>query len=239
MRADAGFHPRRAPGWPLAATLGVHLLLAWWWLDATAMRVLPSIGPALREFLVVPALLRPVTAPVPFSPPATARNAPSTAPRAPARTAALPQAITATPAAEAAAASEPIGASTDDEPASEEQSLAGRARREAGRVDHALRKGKLAPLEPTDTPWKRFVAGIEGAHNDTSLTLTSESYTSPDGVTIYRFRKNGKVYCRTGGDVRPSMFGAEGGGAQLFDKAGGGGVAGLVACPSNTEFKRD
>lgn len=240
MRADAGFPPRRAPGWPLAATLGAHLLLAWWWLDATAVRVLPSFGPALREFLVVPALLPPVTAPAPSAPPEAARHAPPSLPRAPVRKPVEAQAITALPAEAPAAQSDPAAVSSiEAAPASEEQSLAGRARREAGRADHALRKGKLAPLEPSDTPWTRFVAGIEGAHNDTSRTVTSESYTSPDGVTIYRFRKNGKYYCRSGGDVRPSMFGAEGGRAQLFDKAGGGGFAGLVACPSNTEFKRD
>ncbi len=83
------------------------------------------------------------------------------------------------------------------------------------------------PLEPTDTPWKRFSSAVEGACKDTSRTLTSESYTSPDGTIVYRFRKNGKYYCRTGG------------GAVLFDKPGGGGGAGLVPFPSQAEFKRD
>jgi len=240
MRADAGLMPRRAPGWPLAVTLGAHLLLAWWWLDATGVRSLPSIVPALREFLVVPVLVPP---PAPDSSPPPAIF-PSTA-RTPARAPVEAQPIT--PPADAPVA-EPVAEpypdplaqpSPQDDAASEESTLAGRARRAAGGADHDLRKGKLAPLEPTDTPWKRFSSAVEGARKDSSLTLTSESYTSPDGTIVYRLRKNGKYYCRSGGGVRPSMFGAEGGGAVLFDKPGGGGIAGLVPCPSQAEFKRD
>lgn len=229
--------PRRALGWPLAATLGAHLLLAWWWLNATGVRALPSIPPALREFLVVPVLI---------PPPAPEAPAPAPIPRptvrSPARIPVEAQSITAPPAEEAPATadSDPLAQpSPQDEAATEESSLAGRARRAAGGVDHDLREGKLAPLAPTDTPWKRFAAAVEGARKDSSRTLTSESYTSPDGTVVYRFRHNGKVYCRTGGSVRPSMFGAEGGGAVLFDKPGGGGIAGLVPCPSRAEFKRD
>jgi hypothetical protein len=242
--------PRRAPGWPLAVTLGAHLLLAWWWLDATGVRALPSIVPALRAFLVVPVLVQPsipeppapVPAPVPAPAPAPI---PRSATRAPARAPVEPQPNTSAPADTPMTESAAVGypdplapPSPQGDPASEEATLAGRARRAAGSVDHDLRNGKLAPLEPTDTPWKRFSSAVEGARKDNSLTLTSESYTSPDGTIVYRLRKNGKYYCRTGGGVRPSIFGAEGGGAVLFDKAGGGGVAGLVPCPS-AEFKRD
>jgi len=231
---------RRAPGWPLAATLGAHLLLAWWWLDATGVRSMPSIVPALREFLVVPVLVPP---PEPESP------SPAPVTRPPARTPAAAQPATASP-ADAPAVTPTAQSAADhpdplaqpapqDETVSDEATLAGRARRAAGGVDHELRKGKLAPLEATDTPWKRFSSAVEGARKDTSLTLTSETYTSPDGTIVYRFRKNGRYYCRTGGSVRPGMFGAEGGGAVLFDKPGGGGLAGLIPCPSRVEFKRD
>lgn len=241
MRADAGLMPRRAPGWPLAATLGAHLLLAWWWFDATSVRALPSIVPALREFLVVPVLV---------PPPAPESSSPAPIPRSSARSPARPpveaQPVTTAPAiaplAESAAEAYPdplAQPAPQDDAASEEATLAGRARRAAGGVDRELRNGKPAPLEPTDTPWKRFASAVEGARKDTSLTLTSETYTSPDGTIVYRFRKNGRYYCRTGGGVRPGMFGAEGGGAVLFDKAGGGGAAGLVPCPSQAEFKRD
>ncbi|MDY0977176.1 hypothetical protein SOM61_19600 [Massilia sp. CFBP9012] len=240
MRADAGVMPRRAPGWPLLATLGAHLLLASWWLDATGVRSLPSIVPALREFLVVPVLVPP---PAPASSPPV--PIPRSTPRSPARAPVEARPITppaVAPIAESVAETYPdplAQPSPQDDAAYEEATLAGRARRAAGSVDQDLRKGKLAPLEPTDTPWKRFASAVEGARKDTSRTLTSESYTSPDGTIVYRFRKNGKYYCRTGGGVRPSMFGAEGGGAVLFDKPGGGGIAGLVPCPSGAEFKRD
>ncbi|MDY0964031.1 hypothetical protein [Massilia sp. CFBP9026] len=236
MRADAGLMPRRAPGWPLLVTLGAHLLLAWWWLDATGVRSLPSVVPALREFLVVPVLV---------PPPAVESPPPPPIPRSPARAPVAAQPITLpvdAPVAEPVAESYPdplAQPSPQDDAASEEETLAGRARRAAGGVDQDLRKGKLAPLEPTDTPWKRFASAVEGARKDSSRTLTSESYTSPDGTIVYRFRRNGKYYCRSGGGVRPSMFGAEGGGAVLFDKPGGGGTAGLVPCPSQAEFKRD
>lgn len=121
----------------------------------------------------------------------------------------------------------------------DDDSLAGRGKRTAGTVDHDLRKGKLAPLDPSDSKWHRFALAVGNARVDTSRTLTSESYTSPDGVVVYRFRQGGRTWCRTGGDIRPSPFGAQGGGAQLFDKAGGGGFAGTVACPSGVQFKPD
>ena len=109
----------------------------------------------------------------------------------------------------------------------------------AGTVDHELRKGKLAPLDPGDNKWQRFAQAVGDARVDTSRTLTSESYTAPDGVVVYRFRQGGRTWCRTGGDIRPSPFGAQAGGAALFDKAGGGGFAGLVQCPTQVQFKRD
>ena len=241
--------PRRAPGWPLAATLGAHLLLAWWWLNATGVRLQPSIAPALREFFVVPVLAPPTASPSrtgPAAPPS--RATPPAASRAPARDRVEPQAITAAsadaPAAEPAPEPEPDAdllamPPSQDGAALDDASLAGRARRAAAGTDHALRKGKPVPLAPTDAPWKRFASAVEGARKDDSLTLTSESYTAPDGTIVYRFRKNGRYYCRTGGGVKPGPFGAEGGGAALFDKAGGGGGAGLIRCPGQAEFKPD
>jgi len=109
----------------------------------------------------------------------------------------------------------------------------------AGAVDHELRKGKLAPLDPGDNKWQRFAQAVGDARVDTSRTLTSESYTAPDGVVVYRFRQGGRTWCRTGGDIRPSPFGAQAGGAALFDTAGGGGFAGTVRCPTRVEFKSD
>lgn len=252
MLAAGVLMPRRRPGWPLAVTLGLHLLLGWWWLQATGVRVLPAVVSAPREFIVVAVL-----APAP-SQSSTATAAPSSpGPRAaqavPARVAPLappvaPQPITAAPAdtAPPAATSEPAAdpfptpsGAAQDTIATGDDSLASRGKRTAGAVDHDLRKGKLAPLEPGDNKWQRFAQAVGEARVDTSRTLTSESYTAPDGVIVYRFRKGGRIWCRTGGDIKPSPFGAQAGGAELFDKAGGGGFAGTIECPTRVRFKPD
>lgn len=240
LRAHAGLMPRRALGWPLVAVLGVHLLLAWWWLAATGMRALPSIAPGLRQFLMVPVLLPPAPAAAPAP---TVRAPARSIPRAAAPALREPEAVAA-PMAEpvlAEPSSDPVGERSPQPGAAavDDGSLAERARRAAGSADHALRAGKLAPPGPADTPWARFAGTVEGARKDSALTLKSESYTAPDGTVVYRFRKNGRYYCRTGGSVRPSVFGAEGGGATLFDKGGGGGSAGLITCPSQAEFTPD
>jgi hypothetical protein len=244
--------PRRTPGWPLAVTLGLHLLLGWWWLQATGVRVLPAVVSAPREFIVVavlaPAASRSSTAPATpsSSPPRAAKAAPArTAPAAPL---VAPQPITPAPAdtAPPPAMSEPAAdpfptpsASAQERIATGDDSLASRGKRTAGAVDHELRKGKLAPLDPGDNKWQRFAQAVGDARVDNSRTLTSESYTAPDGVVVYRFRQGGRTWCRTGGDIRPSPFGAQAGGAALFDKAGGGGFAGTVRCPARVEFKPD
>lgn len=138
-----------------------------------------------------------------------------------------------------AAASAATAADIQDGIAAHDDSTAGRARGAAGAADNALRKGKLAPLDPSDSKWHRFAQAVAGARVDKSRTLTSESYTSADGITIYRFRQGGRTYCRTGGDVKPSPFGAQVGGATLFDKVGGGGFAGTIVCPAGVPFKPD
>lgn len=256
MPAAGLLTPRRTPGWPLALTLGLHLLLGWWWLHATGARVLPATGPAPREFIVV-AVLAPPPAPavsVSSTAPAAAsssRPRPAQAPAArpvPAISPVAPQPIrpaladTAPPAATGEPAADPFptpSGPAQDGIATGDDSLANRGKRTAGAVDHELRKGKLAPLDPGDSKWQRFAQAVGEARVDHSRTLTSESYTGPDGVVVYRFRQNGRTWCRTGGDVKPSPFGAQAGSATLFDKAGGGGFAGLVQCPTRVQFKRD
>jgi hypothetical protein len=247
--------PRRTPGWPLAVTLGLHLLLGWWWLQATGVRVLPATVSALREFIVV-AVLTPApsrSSAAPSAPAAAASPRPRAAQAVPARavpaaaSVALPPitpapADTAPPAAMSEPAADPFPTppgSAQETTATGDDSLASRGKRTAGAVDHELRKGKLAPLDPGDNKWQRFAQAVGDARVDTSRTLTSESYTAPDGVVVYRFRQGGRTWCRTGGDIRPSPFGAQAGGAALFDKAGGGGFAGTVRCPTRVEFKPD
>jgi len=252
MPAAGVLTPRRTPGWPLAVTLGLHLLLGWWWLQATGVRVLPAIVSAPREFIVV-AVLAPAPSRSSAAPAAASSSRPraaqaTTARAAPAAPAVAPQPITPAPAdtAPPAATSEPAAdpfptpsASAQEGIATGDDSLASRGKRTAGAVDHELRKGKLAPLEPGDNKWERFAQAVGNARVDTSRTLVSESYTAPDGVIVYRFRLGGRTWCRTGGDIRPSPFGAQAGGAALFDKAGGGGFAGTVRCPTRVDFKPD
>jgi hypothetical protein len=252
MLAAGVLTPRRTPGWPLAVTLGLHLLLGWWWLQATGVRVLPAVVSAPREFIVV-AVLAPAPSRSSAAPATPSSSPPRAAKAAPARTApaaplVAPQPITPAPAdtAPPPAMSEPAAdpfptpsASAQERIATGDDSLASRGKRTAGAVDHELRKGKLAPLDPGDNKWQRFAQAVGDARVDNSRTLTSESYTAPDGVIVYRFRQGGRTWCRTGGDIRPSPFGAQAGGAALFDKAGGGGFAGTVRCPARVEFKPD
>jgi hypothetical protein len=252
MLAAGVLMPRRRPGWPLALTLGLHLLLGWWWLQATGVRVLPAVVSAPREFIMV-AVLAPAPSRSSAAPAAASSSRPraaqaTTARAAPAAPAVAPQPITPAPAdtAPPAATSEPAAdpsptpsASAQEGIATGDDSLASRGKRTAGAVDHELRKGNLAPFEPGDNKWERFAQAVGNARVDTSRTLVSESYTAPDGVIVYRFRLGGRTWCRTGGDIRPSPFGAQAGGAALFDKAGGGGFAGTVRCPTRVDFKPD
>ena len=238
--------PRRRPGWPLVLTLGLHLLLGWWWLQATGVRVLPAAVQAPRAFIVV-AVLAPAPSRSSTAPAAAASSRPraaqaSTARAVPAVAPAMPQPVTPAPAAASEPAADPFptpSGAAQDSTATGDDSLASRGKRTAGAIDHELRKGKLAPLEPGDNKWQRFAQAVGDARVDTSRTLTSESYTGPDGVVVYRFRLGGRTWCRTGGDIRPSPFGAQAGGAALFDKAGGGGFAGMVQCPTRVQFKPD
>ena len=252
MPAAGILTPRRRPGWPLALTLGLHLLLGWWWLQATGVRVLPAAVQAPREFIVVavlaPAPSRSSTAPAaaassrPRAKQASAARAVPAIPAVPAVAPAVPQPVAPAPAAISEPAADPFLApsgAAHDSTATGDDSLASRGKRTAGAIDHDLRKGKLAPLEPGDNKWERFAQAVGDARVDTSRTLTSDSYTGPDGVVVYRFRLGGRTWCRTGGNIRPSPFGAQGGGAALFDKAGGGGFAGLVQCPTRVQFKPD
>lgn len=66
-----------------------------------------------------------------------------------------------------------------------------------------------------------------------------ESYTGPDGVTIYRFKAGNRTYCRTGGSVRPRIDGAYAGGYDLKDASGDSRHAGLVECPTNVIWTRE
>lgn len=227
------------------ATLGLHLLLVLGWRVAH-VPVEDTREERVFQLIAVPAPQLP----------ATRREAPpvrSPAPRTgePAQPDSMrdaepvtPPSMTAAPAADPFAITDPAAALDASQETAHEASqetaleaMAGRARREAGAVDRELRKGKPGVPAVADTPWGRFTRALEGAHIDTSRTVVSESYTSPDGEVIYRTRKGGKLICRITGGVKPGVGNAIG--PSAFDVQGGNGTAGLISCPSHATWKRD
>ena len=103
------------------------------------------------------------------------------------------------------------------------------SRRQAGRIDRELRKGRSGVPDEPDTPMGRFRRGLEQAHVDRSWSVREDSYTSPDGTVIYRKRIGKATICRRSGNVSPlGMRGV------LF-----GNEAGDVPCPAGVQWKSD
>lgn len=110
------------------------------------------------------------------------------------------------------------------------------ARQQAGRIDRELRKGKPGVPTEADTPVAHFQRGLESAHIDRTLTLQSDTYTSPDGVVIYRFRQGNRFRCRRAGGVGMPLAGMPGTGSIT---AGGAGAAGTTDCPKGVVWNQD
>lgn len=140
---------------------------------------------------------------------------------APPAAAPQPTANTTRPDAPSPPSSVPTGAATLGGDTAQDANggfTAGLAKRQAGRVDRQLRGGKSGVPKEADTPWARFVRGVDDAHIDTSTTGGLDSYTSPDGVVIYRLTVGKRVTC--------SM-------------TGGIGRAGKVNCPAGVPWHRE
>jgi hypothetical protein len=105
----------------------------------------------------------------------------------------------------------------------------GLSKRQAGRIDRELRKGKSGVPDEADTPMGRFRRGLEAAHIDRSMSVREDSYTSPDGVIIYRKRIGNATICRRSGSINP--LGMRG---MLF-----GNEAGDVPCPKGVQWTKD
>ena len=226
---------RRTHAKGLLLTIGLHLLLAASWRIAHPPAA-DTVEERVFELIPLPPPLPDKPAPrVDVPPPAAppVRGVPARPPRR--QPAPTPAPVAAPrPAADAAAPARhppPAEAAPD--------SIAARARRDAVAIDREMRKGKSGVPEHADTAWGRFVSGLEDARKDDSLSIKTETYTTPDGQTIYRFRRGGRYFCRTSGFVRPRIGGAEGGGVELFDSRGHEGGAGQVRCPSQAVWKRD
>jgi hypothetical protein len=218
----------------LALTLGLHLLAMLFWLQERRLR------PAEPQ-QVVSILLRPAAParPAPASPPLPPLARPKLPPRAAAPAAAdLPAPIPVAP-EPAPATPQPAEPATDPiaEPTAPAPPVDMRpggsfgldvAKRQAGRIDRELRKGKSGvPLE-ADTPWARFRRGLEAAHVEPGVGVRLDSYTAPDGVVIYRERVGNRTFCRRSGSVGLGAAGTAG----VND-------AGNIPCPSGTQWKRE
>jgi hypothetical protein len=112
----------------------------------------------------------------------------------------------------------------------------GLAKRQAGRVDRELRKGKPGVPTEADTPWARFQRGLDSAHIDRSLALQSDTYTSPDGIVIYRFRQGNRVRCRRAGGAGMPLRGMPEGSSLSIP---GSNAAGDSDCPKGVVWNRD
>lgn len=240
----------------LALTLGLHLLAGVWLqqlrrpvqvrteaprmvtillqLPAERARRVPAPTPAPARVRVPP----PQPRPSPAQRPPTLAPAQAEAPRTPPPQAAPvpPAATPPTPApsiADPKAAPQPAppdAATLARDPGSTAHGsfTLGLARTQVGRIDHELRGGKSGvPLE-ADTPWARFQRGLEAAHIDSSRSVSLDSYTSPDGVVIYREHIGDRYICRRTGSVGLGIAGARG----IND-------AGPVDCPKGVTWKRE
>jgi hypothetical protein len=213
---------------PLALILALHLVLVLLWAASTRKPVDQGAEPRHFTLTWLPALrprAPPPPAPARVRPPAA--RAPSAPPVAPSSSA---QAVSVRPEMPQPSAAPAAGAPD----AFEVNQLIDSARRQAGMIDRELRDGKPAQLTPApDLPFNRFRSALEGAYNDRSRVMMTDSLTQPDGVIVYRFRRGGKVWCRQSGGGGPGTIerseGARLGGA---GSAGGGSAAGTISCPS-------
>ena len=221
--------PRR---WtPLALTLGLHLLLVLGWLTGARGDRVPE--PPQRAFTLVlvqpPARSRPAPElPPPLPPPLPLR--PGRLPagiHSPLPVAAAP-AVAASP-ADAAPASAPRA---EPAPAAAEAlpgDLLKSSRAMAGRIDRELRHGASPISAEPERKWERFAEAFAAARKDGGNTVTLDSYTSPDGVIIYRRTTGGKARCYRTGSVGGLVTGF--GNADLHG-------ASIMECPSGLGWTR-
>jgi hypothetical protein len=204
---------------------------------------LPLPAPALPA---APVIAAPAPQSEPVHPPeddearrvtAPATPAPATpAPAAPDAATSTPNPIDTAQAADPAADARTLARTPSGASSAQGGFAASLARQQAGRIDRELRKGKPGVPTEADTPAARFQRGLESAHIDRSLTLQSDTYTSPDGVVIYRFRQGNRFRCRRAGGVGMPLAGMPGTGSIT---AGGAGAAGATDCPKGVVWNQD
>lgn len=211
----------------LGFTCAVHLLALLLFLRQQPHPPDTQAPEVVGVLLQLPAPAAP--APVPRAPASSPPSAPVPRRKAvPATVPATQAPIADTPAAPPA---QPDAAPAEEAPATAPSAggfTLGLARRQAGRVDRELRKGQSGVPVEADTPWGRFRRGLEAAHIDNSRTLTTDTYTSPDGVIYYRYRQGNRVRCRRSGGV-----------GVLPQSMAEAGSAANVPCPGGATWRRD
>ncbi len=170
------------------------------------------------------------------APSAVPSTTPSTTPSAPDAAAFPPNPIDTAQAVGPAADARAAARSLPGTAATPGSFALGLAKHQAGRIDRELRKGKSGVPTEADTPVARFQRGLESAHIDRSLALQSDTYTSPDGVVIYRFRQGNRFRCRRAGGVGMPLAGMPGTGSIT---AAGAGAAGNTDCPKGVVWNQD
>jgi hypothetical protein len=210
---------------PLALTLGLHLLLVLAWLTGARGDRLPEAPQRAFTFVLVQPPARPK--PAPDLPP------PLPLPRShlPASTN-IPRPVAAAPAV--AASSQDAGpASTPRADPAPEAALPGEllksSRAMAGRIDRELRKGSSPISAEPERKWERFAEAFDAARTSGDRTVTLDSYTSPDGVIIYRTTIGGKSSCYRSGSVGGLVTGF--GNADLHG-------ASIMECPRGLSWTR-
>jgi len=229
---------RRGPAWaPLLFTLSLHLLLVLGWLLSARPGFTPPSPPReeARFVLVAPLRARPA---VPAVQPASARPRRSAPPVAQVRSAPRPPVRSAPqePPAPTEAVADAMGESAEAPPADTVApgtrlpgDLLASSKRMAGRVDRALRQGASPITAEPERKWERFAEAVAGARTTSAGAVTLASYTSPDGVVIYRKTVGDKVRCYRSGSVGGLVTGF--GAADLH-------TAGTTTCPSGVGWKR-
>jgi hypothetical protein len=99
----------------------------------------------------------------------------------------------------------------------------------AGRIDRELRKGSSPISAEPERKWERFAEAFAAARTSGDRTVTLDSYTSPDGVIIYRTTIGGKSSCYRSGSVGGLVTGF--GNADLHG-------ASIMECPRGLSWTR-
>jgi hypothetical protein len=224
-------HAAPRPWTPLALTLGLHLLLVLAWLTGARGDRAPEPPQRAFTFVLVQPPARPKPAPRldPLLPPPL----PLPRSRLPA-TIHGPAPVAAAPTAAASASNpEPARAPQADPAPAAAEALPGEllksSRAMAGRIDRELRKGASPISAEPERKWERFAEAFAAARTSGDRTVTLDSYTSPDGVIIYRKTIGGRSSCYRTGSVGGLVTGF--GNADLHG-------ASIMDCPRGLSWTR-